>query len=512
MRLAFAYRQEFKRDVVVDLVCYRRWGHNEADDPSYTHPILYAKIEKHRSVRKLYTERLMRSGDLDVETAERALEDFRRRLEEVHREVQRTQEPSADEEPAIEVDLAEPDEPAWQPPDTGVSRDVLERVLEGLDRVPERFTVHPKLAKQLSRRRERFESGGIDWALAETLCFGSLVLQGTPVRLSGEDSVRGTFSQRHAALFDHHTAESHVPLAHLAPDQAPFHAFDSLLSEFAVLGFEYGYSVGHPEALVMWEAQFGDFVNGAQVILDQFLVSAESKWGQTSGVVLLLPHGYEGQGPEHSSARLERFLQLSARGNLRVAHPSTPAQYFHLLRAQARSEQRKPLVVMTPKSLLRHKACVSRAEELASGRFEAVLDDPAREAGRAERLLLCSGKIFYDLDAQRQEAGAEGVSICRIEQLYPFPAERLARVLERHAPTTRVSWVQEEPRNMGAWSFVRDRIDALLGGGRSVDYVGRPADASPATGSHRRHVAEQTAIVRRALEVKADKAAGAPAR
>jgi 2-oxoglutarate dehydrogenase E1 component len=512
IRLAFAFRQEFKRDVVVDLVCYRRWGHNEADDPSYTHPILYAKIEKHRSVRKLYTERLMRNGDLDVETAERALEDFRRRLEQVHDEVQRTTqgEGQTGEAAEIEIDLDEPADDAWRPPDTGVERGALERVLAGLDVVPDGFVVHPKLAKQLARRRERFDGGGIDWALAETLSFGSLVLEGTPVRLSGEDSARGTFSQRHATLFDFRTSEPYVPLAHLAPDQAPFHAFDSLLSEFAVLGFEYGYSVGHPDALVLWEAQFGDFVNGAQVILDQFLVSAERKWGQTSGVVLLLPHGYEGQGPEHSSARLERFLQLAARGNLRVAQPSTPAQYFHLLRAQARTAERKPLVVMTPKSLLRHKACVSRSEELARGRFEPVLDDGTADG--AERLLLCTGKIWYDLDAERQESGTERVSICRLERLYPFPSDELGRVIDRHGPSCRVSWVQEEPRNMGAWSFVRDRVEPMLGPKRALEYVGRPADASPATGSHRRHVAEQTALVRRALATKTAKTADAPAR
>jgi 2-oxoglutarate dehydrogenase E1 component len=494
--LALAFRQSFKRDVVIDLVCYRRWGHNEADDPSYTHPILYERIQRHRSVRKLYTDQLLRRGDIDVVTAERALEDFSRRLREVHDEVRRARRAAPERaRPELEATEGEAGEPAAA---TRVGRERLSHVLDGLERTPPGFAKHPKLERQLAERRRRCEEGRIDWALAEALAFGTLVLDGAPVRLSGEDSGRGTFSQRHAILYDHRSGEPYVPLAHLAPDQAPFTVFDSLLSEFAVLGFEYGYSADHPEALVAWEAQFGDFANGAQVILDQFIAGAEEKWGQTSGVVLLLPHGYEGQGPEHSSARLERFLQLAARGNLLVAQPSTPAQYFHLLRAQ--HGRRKPLIVMTPKSLLRHKACISPAAELSDGRFELVLDDPhVADPAAVRRLLLCSGKVFYDLDERRTESALDDVAICRLEQIYPFPGEALARIAQRYARVEERTWVQEEPRNMGAWSYLHERLQDLGAPGSAWRYVGRPRSSSPATGSLRRHQAEQRALLDEAL-------------
>jgi 2-oxoglutarate dehydrogenase E1 component len=388
-------------------------------------------------------------------------------------------------------------------PDTAVDRRTLEQVLDGLGRTPDGFVVHPKLVGQLARRRERFEGDTIDWALAEALAFGSLAVQGTRVRLSGEDSGRGTFSQRHATLFDHETAEPFTPLARIADDQAPFQVFDSLLSEFAVLGFEYGYSVGDPSALVLWEAQFGDFVNGAQVIIDQFLAGAEDKWGQRSGVTLLLPHGYEGQGPEHSSARLERFLQLAAGPNLRVASPGTPAQYFHLLRDQAFRRPRSPLVVMTPKGLLRHKACVSTRDEHSSGRFLDLVDDPrAPQPESVQRLLLCSGKVYYDLDAERERNGANDLAICRVDLLHPFPDEAVRALLERYGAVRDLVWVQEEPRNMGAWNFVRERLEAAMREEHLLTFVGRSAAASTATGSHRRHLAEQAALVQEALGVK----------
>jgi 2-oxoglutarate dehydrogenase E1 component len=499
MLLAFAFRREFKRDVVVDLVCYRRWGHNEADDPSYTHPELYARIEQHRSVRKLYTEQLVRRGDFDRATAEQALDHFRRELQQVHDEVRRVQDeaPAASEPGELLED--QPAEPL-SADGTGVPRERLAAVLEGLERTPPGFQVHPKLVRQLAQRRERFAGDHIDWALAESLAFGSLVLDGRPVRLSGEDSGRGTFSQRHATLYDYASGRPWVPLDHLAPSQARFQVYDSLLSEFAVLGFEYGYSVNHPEALVLWEAQFGDFVNGAQVIIDQFICSAERKWGQRSSVVLLLPHGYEGQGPEHSSARIERFLQLAALGNIRVACPSTPAQYFHLLRAQAATSNRKPLIAMTPKSLLRHRQCVSSSTELVEGSFRVVLDDPEAPLERAERLLLTSGKIHYDLEAWRRERGIGEVAICRLEQLYPFPRNDVARLLARAAHARDVVWVQEEPKNMGGWGYVAERVGELVAAGQRLRYVGRPRASSPATGSFRRHQAEQAAIVTEAFE------------
>ncbi len=493
VRLALAFRLQFRRDVVVDLVCYRRWGHNEGDDPSYTHPILYAKIEKHRSVRKLYTEQLLRRGDLGPGEAEAALQDFRERLDRTFEEVRRAKaEPEATAREELEAveGIARPHS------ETSVPRGTLEKVLEGLDRVPAGFEVHPKLAKQLAKRADEFGGDRIDWALAEALAFGSLVLEGTPVRLSGQDSGRGTFSQRHAVLYDYRTAKPHAPLSHLAADQGRFEVHDSLLSEFAVLGFEYGYSVDAPETLVLWEAQFGDFANGAQVIIDQFIAASEEKWGQASGVVLLLPHGHEGQGPEHSSARLERFLQLCARGNIQVACPTTPAQYFHLLRRQVRRPERKPLVVLTPKSLLRHRDAVSPAAALSSGTFEEILDDASiADPSRVHRVLLASGKVFYDLEAHRRESAPQGTAIVRIEQLYPFPTEQLGAVLDRYPAASDLVWVQEEPRNMGAWAFVAERAPAAFPERLALRYAGRPRNASPATGSYKRHLAEQRTLV-----------------
>ncbi|HEX4823665.1 MAG TPA: multifunctional oxoglutarate decarboxylase/oxoglutarate dehydrogenase thiamine pyrophosphate-binding subunit/dihydrolipoyllysine-residue succinyltransferase subunit [Candidatus Polarisedimenticolaceae bacterium] len=491
VRLALAFRNAFQRDVVVDLVCYRRWGHNEGDDPSYTHPTLYAKIEGHRSPRKLYTEELLRRGDLTGDDAERALDDFRGRLESALAAVRamKAETGAGDDAPATP---SAGDETIGTVPEAG--DDALGRVLSGLARVPDGFEIHPKLAVQLEKRRAQYADGTIEWALAEALAFGTLVLGGVPVRLSGEDSGRGTFSQRHAILYDHRTGARFIPLGELASDQGRFQVYDSHLSEFAVLGFEYGYSVADPDTLVLWEAQFGDFANGGQVIIDQFMASAEAKWGQTSRLTLLLPHGYEGQGPEHSSARLERFLQLASERNLRIASPSTPAQYFHLLRLQALAAERKPLVVMTPKSLLRHKDAVSTAAELAAGRFAPVLDDTrVTKPSAVRRVVLCTGKVAYDLDAARRESTADDVAIVRIEQLYPFPAASVDRVLARYPAAVEICFAQEEPRNMGAWRFVEDRLH------RTLRYAGRPESASPATGSHSRHLQEQRALVREAL-------------
>ena len=500
IKLALEFRRRFQRDVVVDMVCYRRWGHNETDDPSYTNPTLYAKIDNHRSVRKLYTEQLLRRGDLDPETAEKALEDFRERLRSVHDEVQAVERKEVTAPVDTESDRGSAGREAA---DTAVPVKLLESVLDGLERTPDGFEPQPKLVLQLARRRDRFGNGTIDWALGEALAFGSLCLEGTTVRLSGEDSGRGTFSQRHAVLHDRRSGDAYAPLAHLAPDQGSFTVFDSLLSEFAILGFEYGYSVAWPEALVLWEAQFGDFANGAQVIIDQFMACSEEKWNQRSRVVLLLPHGSEGQGPEHSSARLERFLQLCAGGNMQVCYPSTPAQYFHLLRRQVRQDPVRPLVVMTPKSLLRHKECVSTAEALTSGRFESVLDDPnfVDRAGDARRLVLCSGKVVFDLLAHARTAGIDDVAVVRVEQFYPFPSEAIANVVHRYRQLTDVVWVQEEPRNMGAWSFLNERLGPeLAASGRTLRYVGRPRAAAPAPGSMKQHLAGQQQLVREALE------------
>lgn len=498
VRLALAFRQAWERDAVVDLLCYRRWGHNEGDDPSYTHPILYSKIEKHRSIRKLYTEQLLRRGDIEPRAAEDALADFKARLDASFEEIRQVR---AEAEALARSEMEAIEGVARPHVETGVDARRLETVLDGLDRVPPGFETHPKLAKQLARRREEFHADRVDWATGEALAFGSLVLEGTPVRLSGQDSGRGTFSQRHAILYDHRTGRSFVPLANLDAGQAPFQVVDSLLSEFAILGFEYGYSVDEPGALVLWEAQFGDFANGAQVIVDQFVASAEEKWGQKSRLALLLPHGYEGQGPEHSSARLERFLQLCARGNMQVACPSNSAQYFHLLRRQVRRDELKPLVVMTPKSLLRHRDAASPAASFTRGAFEEVLPDPALpDPSAVRRIVLCTGKVWYDLDAGRRERGVGDVAIHRIEQLYPYPAEQLTRLLARSRSAKDVVWVQEEPRNMGAWDFLDERLTAALAAGQTLRYVGRPSSPSPATGSFKRHLAEQRSLVAEALD------------
>ncbi|MFQ5654839.1 MAG: thiamine pyrophosphate-dependent enzyme, partial [Planctomycetota bacterium] len=498
IRLALAYRQRFQRDVVVDLVCYRRWGHNETDEPAFTQPLMVEKIRAKRSVRKLATERLLLRDEIDLETAERMLEEFQEYYDRAHREVRRALEGALG--PSPRPDLEAREGLARAPVDTAVGGARLEMVLEGLSRVPDGFEPHPKLLRQLRRREERFREDRIDWGTAELLAFGCLVKEGTPVRLSGQDSARGTFSQRHAVLLDHRSAAAHLPLQHIAPEQAPFQVYDSLLSELAVLGFEYGYSVVRPEALVIWEAQFGDFVNGAQVILDQYISSAEEKWGQRSSLVMLLPHGHEGQGPEHSSARLERFLQLASEGNLRIAQPSTPAQHFHLLRRQALAEERKPLVVMTPKSLLRLPAAVSRRDELTGGTFREVIgDERVADGRRARRLILTSGKLYYHLAGRRAEGGIDDVALARIEQFYPFPRRQIGSILEEHAEARQVVWAQEEPRNMGAWDFLDVRLRELLQRGQELSYLGRPWGASPATGSHARHVAEERSIVEEAL-------------
>ena len=495
-RLAFAFRQAFKKDVVVDLLCYRRYGHNEADDPSYTQPLMYQRIGEHRSVRKLYMEALVNRGDITVEDAQKALQDYKSRLDQAFDETKESAPPPAT------VEEKRPEPLGVLPPvETGVDRQTLARILTTVTSWPEDFTPHPKLAKQLEKRRTLLDDDAVDWALGEALAFGSLVLEGTPVRLTGQDSRRGTFSQRHAVLFDHLTERRYFPLQNLAPDQAPFLIYDSPLNEFATVGFEYGVSVVAKDALVTWEAQFGDFVNEAQVILDQFLVSAEDKWGQTSGLVLLLPHGFEGQGPEHSSGRIERFLQLAAEDNIQVTVPSTPAQYFHLLRRQMHRDVRKPLVVFTPKSLLRLPAARSRTAELVEGRFWEVLADP-RELRTEEvtGLVLCSGKVFYELAEFREKQGIETAALVRIEQLYPFPRDQILETLERYPNARDVRWVQEEPENMGAYRFVHWRLHRELPDEISFSHVAREESGSPASGSATVHDREQRELVEAAFE------------
>jgi len=510
-QIAFDYRQEFKKDVVIDMFCYRRWGHNEADDPSYTQPLLYKKIKDHPSVAVLYGERLMREEVLDLEGVQAINKRETGRLSEAFDSAQERVERYEVQELSTV-----PEAEITSPQATAVDRALLERLVKGLTYFPENFHLHPKLHGFVEKRKESWEKGGpIDWAYGEALAFGSLVLEGTPVRLSGQDSGRGTFSQRHIVFYDAETGRKYSPIQHLAKDQGRFDVFDSSLSEFAVLGFEFGYSVADPLTLVLWEAQFGDFANGAQVMIDQFIASAESKWGQPSGLVMLLPHGYEGQGPEHSSARIERYLMLSAEQNIQVANCSTPAQYFHLLRRQMRAGadrrgMRKPLMIFTPKRMLRYPRATSTFADLTTGGFREVMDDPGlADPARVSRVVFCTGQIYYDLAAARSEQKSEQVAIVRIEQLYPFAAEQVKDVLLRYPLTCEAVWAQEEPRNMGPWRFISEQMEPLLSPTqRELRFVGRSESASPATGSLKRHQEEQAEIVRQALTPGAVSAPG----
>ncbi len=502
-RLAFAFRQEFHKDVVIDMVCYRRYGHNEQDDPSLTQPLLYAVIKEHRSVRKLYTEALVRRGDITLEEAEEALKDFSRRLQSALDETRASAPPNPTSLPA-------PPEPApVQPPiDTAVPRETLQRVVDALNTYPEGFTVHPKLLRVFENRAKLWKDGQVDWALGEALAYGTLVLDGHDVRVTGQDTRRGTFGHRNAALVDYRTGAEYVPLEHVASrlgasggePAGRFSIYDSLLSEYAALGFEYGYSLVQRDALVAWEAQFGDFVNGGQIVIDQFLAAAEIKWQQTSGLVLLLPHGYEGQGAEHSSGRMERFLDLCAEDNMQVADVTSAAQLFHLLRRQVLRSVRKPLVLFTPKRYLRGREAYSPVDELSSGRFREVLDDPAVSDPQAvRRVILATGKVALDVLGERTKQGVDDVAVVRIEQLHPWPADQIADKLAGYERAEEVVWLQEEPQNMGAWAFVRDRMRALLGSDFRFRRVARVASGSPATGSHAMHELEQQDLLARAL-------------
>jgi 2-oxoglutarate decarboxylase len=505
--LAFDFRQEFNKDVVIDLVCYRRRGHNEGDDPSMTQPLMYNLIEAKRSVRKLYTEALTGRGDISVEESEAALKDYQAQLERAFTETQAAAKAPATGEDDVAIGRGGLERPAAQVRDltapprevrTSVPVEVLHRIGDAFVSPPEGFTVHPKIQQLLNRRSAMTRDGGIDWAMGELLAFGSLLLEQVPVRLAGQDSRRGTFVQRHAVLIDKETAEEWTPLLYLSDDQARFWVYDSLLSEYAAMGFEYGYSVERPDALVLWEAQFGDFANGAQSILDEFISSSEQKWGQHSSVVLLLPHGYEGQGPDHSSARIERYLQMCAEDNMTVAMPSTPASYFHLLRRQAFARPRRPLVVFTPKSMLRLKAASSSVEDLTSGTFEPVQRDVSvTDPSQVDRVLLCSGKVYYDLVAGRDKIGDTHTAIVRLEQLAPLPHEEVLATVSDFSGAELV-WVQEEPANQGPWPFIALNLPDYLGG-RTIRRISRPASASPATGSSKMHALEQQSLVEQAF-------------
>ncbi|WP_345752453.1 multifunctional oxoglutarate decarboxylase/oxoglutarate dehydrogenase thiamine pyrophosphate-binding subunit/dihydrolipoyllysine-residue succinyltransferase subunit [Microbacterium rhizophilus] len=493
--LAFEYRERFHRDVVIDLVCYRRRGHNEGDDPSMTQPLMTDLIEAKRSTRRLYTESLVGRGDITEEEYEQAKRDFQDRLEIAFAETHAAETGSI---PIVDASGPIATEPVGEPDTTGVSVDVITQIGDAHANKPEGFTVHSKLQQVLDKRVQMSRNGQIDWAFGELLAFGSLLTEGTAVRLAGQDARRGTFAQRHATFHDRVNGQEWLPLVNLSDNQGRFWIYDSLLSEYAALGFEYGYSVENPDALVLWEAQFGDFINGAQSVIDEYISAADQKWGQQSSVVLLLPHGYEGQGPDHSSARIERFLQLCAQDNMTVARPSTPASYFHLLRRQAYMRPRRPLIVFTPKAMLRLRGATSEVADFTSGRFEPVLDDNRGvDKGAVKKVLLHSGKIHWDLRGELDKRPNDGIALVRLEQFYPAPVEQLNAVLDQY-PNAELVWVQDEPENQGAWPFIALELAKDLKG-RDIRVVARASSASPATGSSKVHASEHADLMQRAL-------------
>lgn len=513
-RIAADYRQTFHKDAVIDMVCYRRHGHNEGDDPSYTQPLMYKKINAHRSVRKLYTESLIKRGDITLDEAEQALSDFLARLQVALDETRSTEMPHLDRLPDRPVYDASP-----LGASTSVKRDLLDAIAARLNCPPPGFVAHPKLAKQLATRASLYEGGEVDWALGEALAYGTLLAEGVDVRVAGQDTRRGTFSHRHAVLVDYETGVEFTPLANLGqslgdndgpavPASGRFQIYDTFLSEYAALAFEYGYSVEASDAFVAWEAQFGDFANGAQIVIDQFIVAAEEKWGQSSSLVLMLPHGYEGQGAEHSSARLERFLTLAADGNITVVQPTTAAQLFHLFRAQAKMSPRRPLVAMMPKSLLRSRQARSSIEDLVSGQWNPVLDDPSLLIMQARpdvrRIVCSSGKIAFDALVRRDSLAEAGnnenlAAILRLEQVYPWPDRQLLEVLDRYPNAVEFVFLQDEPENMGAWYFVHEKLHRLFRDRYLFRHVTRAASGSPATGSHLVHEAEVGDLLDRAV-------------
>jgi 2-oxoglutarate dehydrogenase E1 component len=495
-KLAADYRQMFAKDVVIDVICYRRYGHNEGDEPYFTQPLMYERIRKRPPLNRVYGEQLMAKGVVNKQKIEEIENQISQKLEKAYETVHGSECPFP-EYPFYDYWQGYHGDYSHEPVETGVDQKRLRSLARKLNSVPADFSLFSKLQRLLKKRLEAIEQGsGIDWSNAEALAFASLLTEGIPIRLSGQDTARGTFSQRHSVLVDTKTGAEHVPLNHLDDKQASFAVYNSLLAEVSVLGFEYGYSLAQPKGLVIWEAQFGDFINNAQSVIDLFITSGESKWQRLSGLVLLLPHGLEGLGPEHSSARLERFLQLCADDNIQVCNATTPAQYFHLLRRQAKRQVRKPLVIMSPKSLLRHPLAVSQLEEMVSGTFMEVLDDPDN-INDPERVLFCSGKIYYQLIQRRQETGADDTVIVRIEQFYPFPKDHLAEIIAPYHRAKDWYWVQEEPHNMGGWQFIHTRLADLTG--KSITYIGRKEAASPATGFPEIYKREQAAILNQAI-------------
>ncbi|MBN9609965.1 MAG: alpha-ketoglutarate decarboxylase [Actinobacteria bacterium 69-20] len=493
-RLAVEYRQRFSKDVVIDMVCYRRRGHNEGDDPSMTNPQMYEIIDGKRSVRTIYTEALVDRGDLSPEDADELVRDYHTKLERVFNEVRELEKAVPEPSPSVEAQQQIPTKVI-----TNIPVELVHRIGDAHVEIPETFTVHPRVKTVLDRRQEMSRHGGIDWAFAELLALGSIAAEGRMVRVAGQDTRRGTFSQRHAALIDRKNGAEYLPLQHLTEGQERFLIYDSALTEYAALGFEYGYSVANRDALVIWEAQFGDFVNGAQSVIDEYLSSGEAKWGEESGVVLLLPHGQEGQGPDHTSGRIERFLQLCAEGSMTVAEPSTPANYFHLLRRHVLDGVHRPMIVYTPKSMLRLKDAVSAVEDFTTGKFESVLPDTSVDPSAARTVLLVSGKLYYELDHYRTQHGITDTAIVRLEQLYPIPRRKLESVLAPYGEGVEFRWVQEEPRNQGAWSFMAQNLPELLPRLAGIRRVSRRAMAAPSAGSAKVHAVEQQAVISEAF-------------
>lgn len=493
--LAVKMRQRFHCDLFIDLYCYRKYGHNETDEPAFTQPLEYQIIRKKRPIREIYRDHLIHEGVVEKHIAESLEQEF---TKELHQALEQSKESL--QKPAKEV--AKKENALSPTPKTGASKEILLQITERISQIPEGFTIHPKLQHLIQERlgMVKEQSKPIDWGMAETLAYGSLLWEGISVRLSGQDVCRGTFSHRHAVWIDQKIEQGYIPLQHLKQNQGHFDIYNSPLSEYGVLGFELGYSIAAPQSLTIWEAQFGDFANGAQVMMDQYISTGEQKWGQTSGLVLLLPHGYEGQGPEHSSGRIERFLTLSGEDNLRIVYPTTPSQFFHLLRKQALDSIKKPLVVFTPKGLLRHPACISKLEELTEGSFQTVLDDPS-PGKQVNTLFLCSGRIYYDLISEREKQQRQDIAIVRIEQLSPLDEEALTKIMKKYSSIKECIWIQEEPLNMGAWEFMRSMLLPLIPKSVSVTHVGRPRSASPAVGSYSLHK-KQHAQLMEPLKIK----------
>ncbi|PAU93106.1 2-oxoglutarate dehydrogenase E1 component [Aliifodinibius salipaludis] len=501
MQMAFEYRQKFGKDVVIDLIGFRKHGHNEGDEPAFTQPGMYKEIENHPTVRDIYTKTLLGRGEFTEEEMQEIFDEFDDLLREAFEDAKNASPLEVTEDMIDRDELTQDEWPEF--PDTTYPEEELKDIAVKLNTVPKDFDANPKLLRQLAKRAETVEKNEkkIDWGFAEALAFGSLLKDGTTVRLTGQDAERGTFSHRHAILHGTETDQQFIPLNNIDDNQAPFYPYNSLLSEFAAVGFEFGYSAAKLDALVIWEAQFGDFANGAQVVMDQYISASEAKWGQKSSLVMTLPHGYEGQGPEHSSARLERYLQLCAEDNMQVVNLTTPAQYFHILRKQAKQDDKKPLIIMSPKSLLRHPLATSKTDDLAKGQYQPFIpDEEVEDKNNIDRLVICSGKVYYDLYKQRQDEEIDNVAITRLEQFYPFPNQDVSDILDEYSHVDDIVWCQEEPRNMGAWTFVSTRIMQQLKDGQNLRYVGRQASASPAAGQKKVHKAEQERLVNKALK------------